>query len=313
METRANHLWVGAVTLALLVGLSVFIVWLARLDGDARQPFDIFFKQSVSGLAKGSGVSFSGVPAGQVTDISLWKKDPEFVKVRIEVNKDVPVLEGTVATIKGVGFTGVSEIQLDGAVRGAPPIDTPGPAGPPVIPTKPGALGELLNNAPLLLERLATLTERLTLLLSDKNQASISSILANTDRLTAELAKSGPEFRQSLVQVKKTLAEAEVLMANYAKLGGTVDAMLQEDGKPLMTDLRKTLAAARGSAEELEKTLADTRPIAKQIQTTTLPQTEALIRDLRQMSRSLGQITEKLDQQGAGALFDSAPLPDYEQ
>lgn len=313
METRANHLWVGAITLALLIGLSVFIVWLARLDGETQREYDIFFKQSVSGLAKGSGVSFSGVPAGQVTNISLWKNDPEFVKVRIKVDDNVPVLEGTVATIKGVGFTGVSEIQLDGAVKGAPPIDTRGPAGPPVIPTKPGALGELLNNAPLLLERLATLTERLTLLLSDKNQASISGILANTDKLTAELAKSGPEFRQSLVQLKGTLAEAEVLMANYGKLAGTVDTMLQEDGKPLMSDLRKTLEAARGSAEELEKTLAEARPVAKQINTTTLPQAEALIRDLRQMSRSLRQITEKLDQQGAGALFDSAPLPDYKQ
>src|SRR3546814_10811475 len=113
-----------------------------------------------------------------------WSSDvcssdlPSFVRVRISVKEDVPVLQGTTATIQGVGFTGVSEIQLDGAVKGAPPIACPldnirsaCPDGVPLIPTKPGALGELLNNAPLLLERLTTLTARLTELLSDRNQA----------------------------------------------------------------------------------------------------------------------------------------------
>src|SRR5690606_23331267 len=105
---------------------------------------------------------------------------PEFVRVRIALNKTVPILQGTTATIQG-SFTGVSKIQLDGARRNAPPITcevTACPEGVPVIPTKPGALGQILNNAPLLLERLATLTERLTLLLSDENQAAISGILA---------------------------------------------------------------------------------------------------------------------------------------
>src|SRR5690606_14488998 len=77
--------------------------------------------------------------------------------------------------------TAPPNIQLDGAVKGAPPIEELGPEGVPVIPTKPGALGELLNSAPLVVERLATLTDRLTLLLSDKNQQSIEGILKNTE------------------------------------------------------------------------------------------------------------------------------------
>ena len=49
-----------------------------------------------------------------------------------------PVLQGTTAQIKGVGFTGVSEIQLDGAVKGAPPIDPGRPAGLPGHPVELG-------------------------------------------------------------------------------------------------------------------------------------------------------------------------------
>ena len=117
METRANHLWVGAVSLMLLAALAAGIIWLARLNSGDQKEYDIFFKQSVDGLARGSQVAFSGVPAGQVKTIDLWEKDPEFVRVRITVDQKIPILLGTVATVQG-SFTGVSVIQLDGAVRG---------------------------------------------------------------------------------------------------------------------------------------------------------------------------------------------------
>ena len=74
METRANHLWVGAVTLALLVALAAFIVWIARLGQGAQNEYDIFYAQSVSGLANGSQVAYAGVPVGQVVrHWLLWR------------------------------------------------------------------------------------------------------------------------------------------------------------------------------------------------------------------------------------------------
>ena len=119
----------------------MFVVWLAGLNKGERNCFDVYFSQGVGGLNKGSNVSFSGVPVGQVTKISLLPERPEFVLVRLEVDSDTPVLQGTTAQIKGVGFTGVSEIQLDGAVKGAPPITQPGPQGCPVVPASSGGLG----------------------------------------------------------------------------------------------------------------------------------------------------------------------------
>ncbi|MBX9729303.1 MAG: MlaD family protein, partial [Sphingopyxis sp.] len=141
MENRSSNFLVGSVTLILMFALAAFTVWLAGAGGKDRVEYDIFFKQSVEGLNKGSAVLFSGVPAGQVQEIALWMPDPQFVRVRIEVDEDIPILEGTTASIGGVGFTGVSQIQLDGAVRGASPIIDLGPAGRPVIPTRLAGLG----------------------------------------------------------------------------------------------------------------------------------------------------------------------------
>ena len=310
METRANHVWVGAVTLALLGVLAAVIVWVAKLNEGKVDAYDIFFKQSVEGLSKGSTITYAGVPAGQVSDIELWNKDPSFVRVRIEVDRKIPILQGTTATIQG-SFTGVSAIQLNGGVRGAPPIDEPGPEGVPVIPTKRGGLGELLNNAPLLMERIASVTDRLNELLSDENQKSIKSILANTDRLTGSMADASPELKPALAELKGTLHQASATLASFEKVAGGADKLLNEDGHSLAVQLRSTLNSAQAAAAQLDATLADARPAARQLNESTLPAAEAAIRDLRATSRALRDVTEKIDNQGAGALLGGPKLPDY--
>lgn len=310
METRANHVWVGAVTLLLLAALAAAIIWIARLGQSNQNEYDIFFRQSVDGLAQGSQVSFSGVPVGQIKKIELWKKDPSFVRVRISVSEGVPVLLGTTATIQG-SFTGVSNVQLNGAVKGAPPITEPGPEGAPVIPTTRGGFGEILSNAPLLLERLATLTERMTLLLSDKNQQAIGNILANTDRMTGSLAAASPQIEPMLRELQVTLKQASATLANFEKVAGSADQLLNGEGASLAQQLRSTLKSASSAADELKATLADARPAARQLNENTLPATEAALRDLRATTRALREITEKLDDQGAGALIGGSKLPDY--
>src|ERR1700712_1473642 len=310
METRANHVWVGAVTLLLLAALAAFIIWLAKLGEGEQHSYDIYFKQSVDGLAKGTAVSYAGVPAGQIKDIELWPKDPNFVRVRVSVDEKIPILQGTTATIQG-SFTGVSNIQLNGGVRGAPPIKEPGPDGVPVIPTKTGGLGALLNNAPLLLERLTALTERLTLLLSDQNQASISNILANTDKLTGSLANASPQVERTLAELQITLRQATTTLATFEKVGNSANPLLGEDGTSLAVQLRQTLKSAQGAVDELKGTLSDARPAARQLSQSTLPAAEATLRDLRAATRALRNVTEKVDDQGAGSLLGSPKLPEY--
>ncbi len=314
METRANHVWVGAVSLLILGALALFIVWLARLGGGAQDEYDIFFKQSVSGLANGSGVDFSGVPVGQVTQIELWDKDPEFVRVRIKVKDTVPILVGTTATIQG-SFTGVSTITLDGARTGAPPISCETTActeGVPIIPpTTGGGFGAVLASAPLLLERLATLTERLTMLLSDRNQEEISQILANTNAASAGFAAAAPQLERTMAELQVTLREASEALDQFEQVTASTDRILNQEGEAIAKDLRSTLKSASGAAKALEDTLNEARPATKQLTESTLPAAEATLRDLRETSKALRNVTEKIDEKGAGALLSSQPLPDY--
>ena len=323
METRSNQILVGSVVLGLLAALAVFIVWLAQVGDGADRRFDIFFQQSVEGLAKGSSVTFRGVPVGQIESINLEPENPQFIRVRIAINEETPVLQGTTATIRGVGFTGVSQIQLDPPEPepGAPPpsreeIGCPQPAdcpyGYPVIPTRPGALGQLLNTAPELLERVSTLTERLTELLSDRNQESIAGILENLDVASRNLAERSPEIAAALAEARIAIQQAGIAADRIGQLAGTTDRLLNEDGRPMINDLRHTIRAAEQSMATINEVLAEARPGVRAFSNQTLPEVGQLVRDLRATTDSLRDITDRLNQQGVGGVVGGQRLPDYE-
>ncbi len=315
METRANHLWVGAVTLGLLAALAAFIVWLAQLDQRQQNEYDIFYQQSVSGLANGSQVSFAGVPVGQVTQISLSRDDPQFVRVRISVKQDVPILVGTQATIQA-SFTGVSTILLDGARKNAPRITcetTACPEGLPVIPAGRGGFGEIVANAPLLLERLTTLTEQLNEVMNPENQRELAGILRNSNRVSAELAETAPELTANLREFRVTMQEFNSALNAVEKLTLTTDDVLNNEGRPVVRELAETLKSANLALASLSSILEDARPAARQLREGTLPAAEATLQDLRATSRALRSITEKLEAEGVGSLVQGKTLPDYKQ
>lgn len=325
METRSNQILVGSIVLGLIAALAVFIVWLSQVGDGADKTYDVFFQQSVEGLAKGSSVTFRGVPVGQIESINLEPASPQFIRVRIKVREETPVLQGTTATIRGVGFTGVSQIQLD------PPEPEPGrppsreeitcpeqnpqsecPYGYPVIPTRPGALGQLLNTAPELLERVSALTERLTELLSDRNQESLAGILDNMEEVSRALAERSPEIAATLAEARIAIRQAGEAAEQYGRLAGTTEQLLNEDGRPLINDLRQTIRAAESSMASLEGVLNEARPGVQAFSNQTLPEVGQLIRDLRATSESLREMTERLNQQGVGGVLGGRELPDYE-
>jgi len=312
METRSNHILVGTVTLVLLAGLLVFVVWLAGLSNKATKCFDIYFSQNVSGLNKGSSVNFQGVPVGQIEKISLLPDRPEFVWVRVQVSAETPILQGTTAQIKGVGFTGVSEIALEGAVKGGQPLTQAGPQGCPVIPASSGGLGALRNSAPELIDRIQRLTERLTELLSDRNQNSIADILENVKKTTDVLAARAPDLADAIADARVAARQAGITAQRVGLLADSTNRLVNEQGKPAAEDLRKAIAAVQHSAENLDAMVADARPGVQNFSKNTLPEVNRLVRDLHDLTTSLQSFTQRLDENGVGGALGPPKLPDYQ-
>lgn len=318
METRSNHVLVGGIVLAMIAALLMFAVWMSSLASTEDKRYDIFFSQAVDGLAKGSPVAFQGVPVGQIELIALEPNRPDVVRVRIAIDEVTPVLQGTAATVQSIGFTGVSQVALDGSVRGRPPITKLGAYGVPVIPAKPGGFAALLSSAPELLDRVSTLTERLSVTLNDRNQESIAGILENFEDISRSLAARSPEIAATLVETREAVRQAALAAEQIGQLANSTDGLLQRDGRALTSDarqavanLKQTAAVAENSVRNLDAAITDARPGLQALSKQTIPEVGLLVGDLRDTASALSSVSQRLDQGGITGILSAPKLPDY--
>jgi phospholipid/cholesterol/gamma-HCH transport system substrate-binding protein len=179
------------------------------------------------------------------------------------------------------------------------------------VPSSSGGLGALLNSAPELLDRIQRLTERLTELLSDKNQNAISDILENVDRTSRVLAERAPELADALGEARIAARNAGIAANNVAKLTADTDRLVNEQGRPAAEDLRRSIASIQQTTANIDALVGDARPGVQNLTKSTLPEVNRLVRDLRQLTTGLQGVTQRLDQGGVTGILGAPKLPDH--
>jgi len=118
---RATNLVIGTTTLAVLAAGLVGMLVIQKVRAVRNQsPIRIVFDGSASGLRKGGGVNFDGVPAGQILSIKL--ESPRKIVVLAMLDNSAPIRKDTVVGIEFQGLTGVAAISLVGGAPSAPPV-----------------------------------------------------------------------------------------------------------------------------------------------------------------------------------------------
>src|SRR3546814_20419911 len=113
----------------------------------------------------------------------------------------------------------------------------------------------------------------------------------------------GPEIAATLAQTRIAIQQAGDAAEQIGQLAGTTNDILDKEGRPLMADLRKTVATAQRSMENLDAAISDVQPGLHKFSNSTIPEVDILVRDLRTMSKSLRGLAENHDQKGAGYLW----------
>ena len=118
---RATNLVIGTTTLAVLAAGFVGMLVVQKVRTVRNQsPIRIVFDGSASGLRKGGGVNFDGVPAGQILSIKL--ENPRKIVVMAMLDNSAPIRKDTAVGIEFQGLTGVAAISLVGGAPSAPPV-----------------------------------------------------------------------------------------------------------------------------------------------------------------------------------------------
>lgn len=247
METRANYILVGILTLfGIFAGLGFFL-WLAKIQVDRQYAhYDVLF-HSVEGLGRASAVRYIGVDVGQVVSIQLDPDDPNEVRVRIEVVADTPVKSDTTAVLSSQGVTGVSFVALSGGSSEAPLLSAVSPQAVPVIESERSVVQGLIADAPDLLSEALILLRGLSEFTGPQNRDAVTGILRNVEGASGRLDEALTDFSEISQTVAAATKQITLFTGRLDAIGANTDAVL------ITAD--DTLRNASAAMAEAERTL----------------------------------------------------------
>jgi phospholipid/cholesterol/gamma-HCH transport system substrate-binding protein len=288
MERNANYALVGLISTILLIGLVIFIVWLAG-SGLARQYdlYDTVFQGPVRGLSQGAEVHFNGIKVGEVSKITLDPKDTRLVIARAQVTSDVPIRVDSYATLQPMGITGVNYMDITAGTVSKPLLKDTVPSGRvPMMTGRRDALSDLLAGGGYLVQRSVETLDRVNRIFSDENIKALSQTLSNIQDVTAEL-----KDRKSLIDdAQKTLRSADAAMVQIRDLAASSQTLLAGDGKRAIVKIGDAADELQGATKDLRGLLKKFDGPAGDFATNGLPQITASLISLQRSMDHLDQL-----------------------
>lgn len=295
MELKAKHILVGSFVLIGVLTLFAFAGWLAKVEFDQETAFyEIYFENSVSGLAPAGDVRYRGINVGSAQNINIDPENPERVKVVVKIDAAVPIRKGDRARLEFQGITGVSYINIVGAKPGAEILMAVEDAEYPVIPFEPSQFEKLAHGAPELIASSKILTDRAGELLNVENRRLAVGILNDVARVAESIASRTGKIENII----------DSLDSSGADVGETARAIRQvaSETEALIKDLEASLAAARG-------TLAGVDNLVQGEGEAAIVEFRYFIAETRQLVAKITRITDRVENDPSGFLFGT---PDVE-
>lgn len=279
METKANYVLIGAATVAGIVLVMLFAMWMT--NSEYRRGFneyEIVF-DAVRGLNEGGEVRFNGIKVGEVRSLTNERVNESYrVVARVRVSRDVELKTDSYAQLEPIGLTGVTLIQL---YPGSPSAEALRPAfgaPPPRIPGRGSQIDILIEQSEDIALRASEAMAAVRDLLTDDNIARVTRIVENLETVSARLAD-----RRSVINRSGEAAEEVALLARQ---------------------LRTELADLDGAIAEVDR-------LAEVASGETLPELALAAAEVRRASAAITRVANNIEE-NPSVLTPRSPRPTVE-
>lgn len=262
METKANFVLIGAVTVLGVLGLLGLLVWFAKVEIDRQYAWYEVLFDNVSGLGMAGDVQYNGLSVGQVIGLGLDADDPGLVRVRIEVAAGTPIKTDTTAQLNSQGVTGVAYVSLSGGSADAPLLlESDGAGDIPEIPSERSVIQALTEDAPDLVAEAVEAIREIRNFLGPENQQSVATTLRNLESASGNLETALSDFSDISRTVSDGTAEISKFTGRLDDIGTTVQTSLIKINETLdvaklaIAQIEPTMTSATGAFTAAEKTI----------------------------------------------------------
>jgi phospholipid/cholesterol/gamma-HCH transport system substrate-binding protein len=298
METRANYVLVGAITIGIALLAMVFSLWLARSQFNAEyKQFEIVFEGPVRGLVKGGEVRFNGIKVGEITELALDKMDPSKVNAFIRVDSATPVRTSSEARLEAVGLTGVNLIQLTAGDPKDSLLLRQGGRTPKLY-AKKGAFDDLVAAGKGIADQANEALASINGALTPENVKSFTATLKALEAASANLAAKEGALNRS--------AEAAASLRDAADSIRKLSDATALRMDTVLTQAERAATAVADAAERSRGVATSAGDAADVAAYQVLPDVSSAARDLRRVAVSLDRLAGSV-QSGQTNLVTGGP------
>lgn len=310
METRAHHVLIGLFTVIAVLSALIFALWLGKSSLDREfDHYEVLFNRSVSGLAPGSMVEYSGIRVGNVEQLWLDPQDPRKVRALIRVAAGTPVKQDTRVRLALANITGSMNVQLHGGTPESPRLESE-KGQPPLIVADPSPLSALLDDGEDLMSNINKLLSNANKILSSDNTSRLSRTLENLEQATAALAAQRTDLDQAMDQLNTLGRQAGLALEEITRLTSNANGLLDAHGKELLGSAQQSMAALERSTTRLDRLLGDNDE-ALDNGLRGVANLGPAIGELRATLASLRRVTQRLEDNPSGFLLGREQLQEF--
>jgi phospholipid/cholesterol/gamma-HCH transport system substrate-binding protein len=315
METRADYVAVGAFVLVILVGVLIAVLWLARVEFNREFAFyDIYFSNSVAGLAPGSAVNYNGIRIGRVTELRIDPQNLQRVRATIELDQTAPIKQDATASLTTQGLTGATYIEISGGSADALPLTAQPGQRYPVIESRQSGLQLVFASAPEVLASVLDVANRLRDILDDKNRATITEMLDNLRRLTGAAAARSNEIDSIFVDAAATMHGLRQTLASVNEMLVDLRQMVGEKGdmRLALKDIDEASRKLDQFEGHLDALVQENRPPLREFTGRGLNELSQLLVDARGLVAGLTRLVDDIERDPSRFLFGSNRREGYQ-
>lgn len=280
MEYRVKYTVVGLFVIFLTIAVIIAGYWLSEGRHNKQyRDYIIYTDESVNGMSDQAPVKFNGVTVGYVDSLSINPSNTQQVRLRVRIEKHVPITKATIASTKAQGITGMTFVSLRTTKHDSPLLEVPAGKQYPVIASERSLYVQLSDVAGQVTKNLDNIGKKVSKIFSEENIKAFEDSLQHIRTITAVIAKNE-------AQIDKSLQSASVFLANAAESSKRF---------PKITDeLSVAIKDLRVMARNFSVTATTARNAVNTVSDQALPELLSVLRRVDSITENIDAITRDM-------------------
>lgn len=273
METKPHYLIAGLFVIVFSIIFIAVVLWI--LGANFEKNFDtymIYTNKSISGLNPAAKVLYKGIYVGNVKNIIIDDKDPEYIEIFINVREKLPITTSTKAQIIQNGITGLSYVDLVGSNAETKLLKNVSKVKYPKIPLQPSKLDVLEGSAKKIIDNTNILLGRINSVFDNSSINHMKNIGKNMDIFSYKLVVNADELKKIIKNsddlikylhttnsnLNRLLKESQITVKN-------INAIIKDNKNGINAFTNNTLSNLNDLVIQMKYTLKDVGSLTNEI------------------------------------------------